>query len=199
MNKYNTWYNNLIDHAKQRAWSKDSAPCYTEKHHILPKSLGGDNSKENLVLLTAREHYIAHLLLCKFGDSNQKSKMVWAMQRFLTSSKTVSSVMYSKIRNKWIAEHKKKLIGNTRRLGKKDSEETKLKKSEAMRGKVGKWVRTEHHCKQIAERNSVMMTKNNPMNNVENRKKVSASKVGRKRIYREDGSFYMSKVNNVNN
>lgn len=34
-----------------------------ENHHILPKSLGGDNSKENLILLTPREHYIAHWIL----------------------------------------------------------------------------------------------------------------------------------------
>ena len=36
---------------------------YYEKHHIIPKSLGGSNSTDNLVLLTAREHYIAHVLL----------------------------------------------------------------------------------------------------------------------------------------
>jgi hypothetical protein len=197
MNKYNIWYNSLIDQARNRSWTKNSAPCYTESHHIIPKSLGGSNSKENLVLLTAREHYIAHLLLCKFGDSNQKSKMIWAMQRFLTSNKTVSSSLYSNIRNKWIEEHKKKLIGNTRRLGKKDTEETKLKKSLSMKGKVGKWTRTEMHCFQIAERNSVLLKENNPMHNLESRNKVSASKIGRKRIYREDGSFYMSKVNNV--
>jgi len=195
MNKYQLWYNNLIDHAKNRAWSKETSPCYTESHHIVPKSLGGDNSKENLVLLSAREHYIAHLLLCKFGDSNQKSKMIWAMQRFLTSSKTVSSTMYSNIKNKWIEEHKKRLIGNTRRLGKKDSQETRLKKSQAMIGKVGKWVRTDAHCKVLSERKTSNNLINNPMNNPESRDKVSASKIGRKRIYREDGSFYMSKDN----
>jgi hypothetical protein len=103
--------------------------------------------------------------------------------------------MYSTIKTAWIEEHKKKLIGNTRRLGKKDTKETRLKKSQAMIGKVGKWVRTETHCKQIAQRNHVLMTNNNPMNNLDSRNKVSASKLGRKRIYREDGSFYMSKVN----
>jgi probable mobile endonuclease E len=36
-----------------------------ERHHIVPKSLGGSNKKENIVKLTYREHYIAHLLLCK--------------------------------------------------------------------------------------------------------------------------------------
>lgn len=36
---------------------------YYEKHHILPRCLNGSNDKENLVLLTAREHYICHKLL----------------------------------------------------------------------------------------------------------------------------------------
>lgn len=34
-----------------------------EKHHILPKALGGNDSKENFILLTPREHYIAHWIL----------------------------------------------------------------------------------------------------------------------------------------
>jgi 5-methylcytosine-specific restriction endonuclease McrA len=36
---------------------------YKEIHHILPKSLGGSNDKSNLVELTAREHYIVHMLI----------------------------------------------------------------------------------------------------------------------------------------
>ena len=40
---------------------KDST--YYESHHITPKSLGGSDDDFNLVLLTAKEHYIAHLLL----------------------------------------------------------------------------------------------------------------------------------------
>lgn len=38
---------------------------YTEKHHILPTSMGGSNSEDNLILLTGREHWVAHLLLHK--------------------------------------------------------------------------------------------------------------------------------------
>lgn len=36
-----------------------------ERHHIVPRSLGGSDDKENIVKLTLREHYIAHLLLCR--------------------------------------------------------------------------------------------------------------------------------------
>ena len=58
-NKYYKWYKELT--SKQDR----SLECYTEKHHIIPKSMGGLDTKENLVVLTAREHYIAHLLLTK--------------------------------------------------------------------------------------------------------------------------------------
>lgn len=195
MNKYELWYQQLISKARDRNWSRKTAPCYVERHHITPKSLGGSDSDFNLVFLTLREHCVAHLLLCKFGDDVQRSKMTWAMQRFLTSSKSVSSTLYESVRQKWVDEHKRKLAGNTRRLGKPDSEETKLKKSHSMIGKVGKWYRTEEHRKFLSEAKSKRnLTGNNPMCSEEARKKVSLSKVGRKRIYREDGSFYMSKV-----
>lgn len=49
-----------------------------EKHHILPKSLGGTNDKSNLVLLTPREHYLAHWLLFKIYSGADKAKMAYA-------------------------------------------------------------------------------------------------------------------------
>lgn len=38
---------------------------YVEHHHIIPRCLGGSNHPSNIAILTAREHYIAHLLLAK--------------------------------------------------------------------------------------------------------------------------------------
>jgi len=38
---------------------------YYEKHHILPRSMGGKDNKENIVCLTAKEHFLCHLLLIK--------------------------------------------------------------------------------------------------------------------------------------
>lgn len=60
MNYQNT-YNQLI----KKRQSEILINQHYETHHILPKSLGGDNKKSNLVRLTPREHYIAHLLLAK--------------------------------------------------------------------------------------------------------------------------------------
>jgi len=54
---------------------KKSNGVYLESHHILPRSMGGSDSKDNLVLLTAREHFIAHRLLCKIYPDNAKMKI----------------------------------------------------------------------------------------------------------------------------
>lgn len=40
-------------------------PAYSEKHHIVPRSLGGSDSKDNLIKLSARDHYFAHCCLAK--------------------------------------------------------------------------------------------------------------------------------------
>lgn len=62
---------NYIKHYKTLCLSRQSLNReksnteYFESHHIVPKSLGGSDDNSNLVLLTAKEHYIAHLLLYK--------------------------------------------------------------------------------------------------------------------------------------
>lgn len=61
MNKYTKWYNRII----QNRQSTPLTNIYTEKHHIIPKSLGGTNYPENLVNLSAKEHFICHYILTK--------------------------------------------------------------------------------------------------------------------------------------
>lgn len=82
-NKYTRCYNSIISNAQSRVLSND---VYTERHHIIPKSLGGSNSKNNLVKLTAREHFICHLLLTKMTNGDNKMKMAKAAFMFATSS-----------------------------------------------------------------------------------------------------------------
>lgn len=61
-------YNSIIVNAKFR----ERPDCYCEKHHIVPKCLGGTNEESNLVILTAREHFIVHHLLYKIYPNNNK-------------------------------------------------------------------------------------------------------------------------------
>ena len=69
-NKYSLNGTNALNVTKQKIdqYLKDT---YTETHHIVPYCISKDNSKNNLVVLTAREHYIAHLLLWQYGYAGQ--------------------------------------------------------------------------------------------------------------------------------
>lgn len=66
-NKYSRIYYRLIDRACQEKRTK-SDKTYYECHHIVPKSLGGTEDKSNKVLLTSKEHIVAHHLLCKMTE-----------------------------------------------------------------------------------------------------------------------------------
>lgn len=77
-NKYTKWYYNIVNNAKTRVLQFD---VYTETHHIVPKSLGGNNSKENLVNLTAKEHFVCHALLVKMVSQESKKRMIYAFWR----------------------------------------------------------------------------------------------------------------------
>lgn len=69
---------------------------YYEKHHILPKCFGGTNESENLVLLTAREHFVAHLLLVEMYEGRNKSKMCCALWKMSTGNKYQKRKLTSK-------------------------------------------------------------------------------------------------------
>lgn len=76
-NKYTSTYYRIIERSKNR-----NIFGYTEKHHIIPKSLGGTNSKTNIVVLTAREHYLCHLLLTKMTTGKNRIRMIHAAVAF---------------------------------------------------------------------------------------------------------------------
>ena len=65
---YQTHYNNLIETRRHRILKEDE---YYEKHHIIMKSMGGTDHSSNLIFLTAKEHFIAHLLLWKIHRNKQ--------------------------------------------------------------------------------------------------------------------------------
>lgn len=144
-NKYYHYYYSIIDRAKSRVLPKD---CYVEKHHINPKSLGGNNSKENIVQLTAREHFICHMLLVKMTSSNARYKMAFALNRMLTASPTHKRYAPSSR----IYEFAKKEAAIARRemfKGKTQSPESNLKRSIALKGRK-QAPRTDEHKKNIS-------------------------------------------------
>lgn len=50
---------------------------YHERHHIIPKCMNGSNSKDNLIDLYAREHFIAHKLLAEENPQNYQLKYAY--------------------------------------------------------------------------------------------------------------------------
>lgn len=78
---------------------------YGEHHHITPRSLGGTDEDENIVKLTAREHFICHWLLVKMykKGSIERKKMLcafWKMKQSPTKSQKryLNSRAYEKLR-----------------------------------------------------------------------------------------------------
>ena len=94
---YQRIYDQIIDRAQKESREKGKE-IYYEKHHILPKCLGGSDEKENLVLLTGREHFLCHWILTRIHPGNNKVIYAfWGMcnkrskgqeKRYIPSSRT---------------------------------------------------------------------------------------------------------------
>lgn len=113
-NKYQKWYFNLVNKARSEDRKKSSGEYY-ERHHIIPSCLGGSNSIKNLVLLTAKEHFIAHALLCKCTEGTAKLKMFYAFRMFQSASDTqhryMSSALYERLRKETSIARSKSFSG----------------------------------------------------------------------------------------
>lgn len=87
---------------------------YGEKHHIIPKSLGGSDDKINIVKLTSREHFVGHLLLFKMQPVNSPA---WhSMCKAFTMMKSASGNQnrYFNSRSYQIAaKHKSKVMSES--------------------------------------------------------------------------------------
>jgi hypothetical protein len=133
-NKYKKWYNSIICAAQNRVLD-----CYTETHHILPKSLGGTDKSENLIKLTAREHFICHILLTKITKGKDRIKMLHAVIMMKASNKLqnryINSRLYEKMRIEFGKHQSKNMLGKDNPYyGKKHSIETRRKMSESKKG-----------------------------------------------------------------
>lgn len=57
---YKKHYDKLMERSKYRI-----PDGYVEKHHIVPRCLGGKDEVDNIAILTPEEHFLAHQLLVK--------------------------------------------------------------------------------------------------------------------------------------
>lgn len=132
---YEKIYNDIISKAKAEDRKKIKGGIYYEAHHIIPKCMGGDGKVSdrrhpNIILLTAKEHYIAHRLLALIYPNNQQLQYaIWMMitgagkynRRYAPSSR-----VYTRLREDFIITVKTKIF----------SEDTRKKMSSAAKGKL---------------------------------------------------------------
>lgn len=95
-NKYSQWYERIIDRARNRR----AIDGYYETHHIIPRTMGGTDDPSNLVKLTAREHFICHLLLPMMTTGDSRHKMIYA-HVIMSGRKTYGSRKYKFYREEY--------------------------------------------------------------------------------------------------
>lgn len=96
---YQNHYNLLTSEAKIKLRFKKDG--YYEEHHIVPRSMGGSNQKKNKVLLTAKEHFVAHHLLWKI---HKNAKMALAFKLMsVTKGYKISAREYATVKLKIIS------------------------------------------------------------------------------------------------
>lgn len=135
-------YNQIVERAKNR-----SLAGYKERHHIIPRCMGGDNSEANIAVLTPKEHYICHLLLYRANPNNQKlAYAFWMMCNCPGINKNrpkATSRLYAEMKEfhrNFQSESKKGNCwnkGNSWNKGKTQSPESNQKRSAKMKGRPG--------------------------------------------------------------
>jgi NUMOD3 motif len=140
MNKYETWYAAITKRGQHRL-----TDSYTESHHIIPRSLGGNNLPENITKLTAREHFICHWLLTKIHSEGEAHwKMLNAIRIMRAENKNqqrysnrITARVYSNLKEEYskLQSERNKGEGNGM-FGKSQTEKAKSMISKANTGRV---------------------------------------------------------------
>jgi hypothetical protein len=112
---YQRVYDNLIAKAKNRILEG-----YQEKHHIIPKCMGGGDNIENLIGLTPEEHFVAHQLLVKIYPNENKLIYACAAMVYHDSKNRINNKMYG-----WLKRKRSKVVSEQFREHWADDEKRK--------------------------------------------------------------------------
>lgn len=173
-NKYTKWYINIIeksllrfpDTRESQRKKINSSFGYVERHHILARCMDGPDTNENMVWLSAKEHFLCHLLLVRMTDIKEyKQKNFYSLIMLMGNKNRtglkISSGMYSKIK-----EERSEMTSGVPR-----SEEAKAR----MRG----IKKSPEHVEKIRQANLGRIPINKGVSMSEEQKqKVSQSKMG---------------------
>ena len=73
----------------------ECSKSYFERHHIIPRALGGDNRPNNLISLKASDHLLSHLLLAKIHGG-----IMWLAVKAMLDFEPNRNKKYRKVTNK---------------------------------------------------------------------------------------------------
>ena len=140
---YERIYNEFIADRRTREAALIASGEYCEKHHIIPRSMGGTDESDNLIALTARDHFFAHLCLAKWHGGRQWLGVA-AMANLPGSSKKRDFFC----RGRWVARAREEAsafrsaytarMHAEGRLPASHSEETKVKVSKTLKARHAK-------------------------------------------------------------
>jgi hypothetical protein len=179
---------------------------YSENHHVIPKSFGGSDAANNLVRLTAKEHFIIHRLLAKIYPNSGMVHAIFKMScitkadgRYRVSSRTYEYLREQHSKRisedkvaakkksetlkgrKQSPEHAKKRAESRKSKGQWLSEETKKKIGESNKGKLGVWSGKHLTPEMIEKRNATRHSNGNYSWTEGQRKKASETHKGIKK------------------
>lgn len=161
-------YQEFIDNILQTRGRFNCGDEYYERHHIVPKCMGGTNDKENLIDLYAREHFIAHKLLALENPDNYSLQYAWWSMcqikgNSLQKREEISSEEYEEARIVCSIISSERVKGEKHPMyNKHHSLKTKQKMSKSRKGKmVGNKnpMYGTHHTEEWKKENSERMKK----------------------------------------
>lgn len=179
-----TTYQDFIQNILNTRGRFDCGNEYHERHHIVPKCMGGTNEEENLIDLFAREHFIAHKLLAQENPDNEKLTFAWSCMAFKKNNR---QQRYELTPEEY--EEARIAFSNVNR-GKHLREETKIKISESLTGRSstelqrnasrvnGKKNRGRKHTEE--EKKKIGIGNNGKILSKETREKLSNAKKGKR-------------------
>lgn len=145
-------YLNIYNQLMMKRLKEPSTAEYTERHHVVPRCMGGVDSSDNLVVLSAKEHYVAHHLLYKHYKT---AKLAHAWFMMLRCDPNQKRVFTARQHESATAAHSVALSETMKGegnhfFGKKHTEETKRKISEANKGRIKSDSEIENWVKKVA-------------------------------------------------
>lgn len=114
---YRKHYENLVNTRKSLHRNRSDEEQY-ECHHITPRSMGGDNKNSNLVLLTPREHLLAHWLLWRIHQNAVMARAFFAMCKFRNRSRKkcrISGRAYQEARLAYLEKRRPSIVASNKK------------------------------------------------------------------------------------